>query len=170
MILAEDLQLLRRFQTAVAQAGIEIVDSYVSMTELSEYAADVPEKMQQMRLYPNLPPKGKPAWCFYPMSKRRNVDQNWFTLPFEKRRELMYAHGTTGRTFAGRILQLVTGSTGVDDFEWGVTLFGAHLDDLKKVVYVMRYDKASADYGEFGTFYTGVHDTVDVVLDQVGIG
>ena len=80
---------------------------------------------------------------------------NWFTLPFETRKELMHEHGTSGRKFAGRIVQLVTGSTGVDDYEWGVTLFGEHPDDLKAVVYTMRYDVASAIYGQFGTFYMG---------------
>ena len=112
--------------------------------------------MKQARLWPQLPPEGKAAWCFYPMSKRRWVGANWFTLPYEERKELMYEHGASGRTFAGRILQVVTGSTGVDDFEWGVTLFGVHPDDLKEVVYTMRYDKASAHYGEFGVFYTGL--------------
>ena len=77
-------------------------------------------------------------------------------------------HGTSGRKFAGRILQVVTGSTGIDDFEWGVTLFGQHPDDLKDVVYTMRYDRASARYGDFGTFYTGMVDELDVVLARVG--
>jgi peroxiredoxin len=72
----------------------------------------------------------------------------------------MHEHGTTGRTFAGRILQLITGSTGLDDFEWGVTLFGVHADDLKDVVYTMRYDRASAQFAEFGPFYTGYVTTL----------
>ena len=79
--------------------------------------------MRQARLYPQLPPEGKPAWCFYPMSKRRGAEQNWFTLPYDERKELMYEHGASGRKFAGRILQVITGSTGLDDYEWGVTLF-----------------------------------------------
>ncbi len=155
MALAPDLRTLRTFQTAVQAAGYEVVDSYVSLTEVSEYAQGVPEELRQARLHPQLPPEGKPAWCFYPMSKRRNVGANWFTLPYERRKELMYEHGASGRKFAGRILQVVTGSTGLDDFEWGVTLFGEHPDDLKEVVYTMRYDEASAEYGEFGPFYTG---------------
>ena len=80
---------------------------------------------------------------------------NWFTLPYDDRKELMYAHGASGRKFAGRVLQVVTGSTGIDDFEWGVTLFAVHPDDLKEVVYTMRFDEASALYAEFGPFYTG---------------
>ena len=81
----------------------------------------------------------------------------------------MHEHGASGRTFAGRVLQVVTGSTGVDDFEWGVTLFAQHPDDLKEVVYTMRYDKASAIYAEFGPFYTGIVDELEVVLEHLDI-
>jgi hydrogen peroxide-dependent heme synthase len=169
MVLSEDLWRLRRFQTAVVATGLQLVDSYLSLTELSEYAQGVPEEMRQARLHPRLPPEGKPAWCFYPMSKRRNVGANWFTLPYDDRKELMYEHGASGRKFAGRILQVVTGSTGLDDFEWGVTLFGVHPDDLKATVYTMRYDTASALYGEFGAFYTGMVAPLDEVLAEVGL-
>ena len=169
MVLSEDLWRLRRIQTAVAAAGLELVDSYVSLTELSEYAQGVPEEMRQARLYPQLPPDGKPAWCFYPMSKRRVVGANWYTLEYDERVELMHEHGASGRTFRGRILQLITGSTGLDDFEWGVTLFGVHPDDLKEVVYTMRYDRASALYGEFGAFYTGMVAPLPEVLDRIGV-
>ena len=169
MLLGEDLWRLRDAQTALAQTGLEIVDSYVSLTEISEYAEGIPEQMRNSRLYPELPPPDKPAFCFYPMSKRRNEQANWFTLPFEERLELMHEHGASGRTFAGRVLQVVTGSTGVDDFEWGVTLFAQHADDLKEVVYTMRYDKASAIYAEFGPFYTGIVDELEVVLEHLNI-
>ena len=169
MLLGEDLWRLRDAQTALAQTGLEIVDSYVSLTEISEYAEGIPEQMRNSRLYPELPPPEKPAFCFYPMSKRRNEQANWFTLPFEERLELMHEHGASGRTFAGRVLQVVTGSTGVDDFEWGVTLFAQHADDLKEVVYTMRYDKASAIYAEFGPFYTGIVDELEVVLEHLNI-
>lgn len=166
MVLSNDWVQLRSFQTAVAGSGLEIVDSYVSLTEISEYAAGVPEEMRQARLYPELPPEDKPAWCFYPMSKRRNPDQNWFTLPFEKRKELMYEHGASGRKFSGRVLQVITGSTGIDDYEWGVTLFCVHPDDLKDVVYTMRFDEASAEYAEFGPFYAGFVISIDEQLFQ----
>jgi chlorite dismutase len=169
MALGPDLWRLRGLQTDLAGAGLEVVDSYVSLTEISEYAQGVPEELKQARLWPQLPPEGKPAWCFYPMSKRRNVEQNWFTLPYDDRKELMYEHGASGRTFAGRVLQVVTGSTGLDDFEWGVTLFGQRPDDLKEVVYTMRYDRASAIYAEFGPFYAGMVADLAVVLDRVGI-
>ena len=167
MALGPDLWHLRGLQSKLQQAGLEVADSYVSMTETSEYAPDLPEEMKMPRLYPELPPEGKHAFCFYPMSKRREQQGNWYTLPYDTRRELMYEHGKSGRNFRGRILQVVTGSTGVDDFEWGVTLFGTHLDDLKEVVYTMRYDEASAIYGEFGTFYTGLLDEVEVVTEQI---
>ena len=167
MALHADLWELRNFQTDLTRAGLNIVDSYVSLTELSEYAAGLPEETKQARLYPELPPEGKPAWCFYPMSKRRNPDQNWYELPFERRRELMYEHGATGRTFAGRVLQLITGSTGIDDYEWGVTLFCEHPDDLKEVVYTMRYDVASARYAEFGPFYTGMVTPIKTLLHRL---
>ena len=146
-----------------------MVDSYVSLTELSEYNPDPPEELQQARLHPKLPPEGKPAFCFYPMSKRRGDEQNWFTMPYDERKELMYAHGMSGRKFSGRVLQVVTGSTGIDDFEWGVTLFAVHPDDLKEVVYTMRFDEASSLYAEFGPFYTGMVAPLAEVLAAVGL-
>ena len=155
MVLGPDLLVLRRFQTAIQLAGYEVVDSYVSLTEVSEYAKGIPEQMLNARLYPSLPPDGKTSFCFYPMSKKREAHANWFTLPFDERNELMHEHGTSGRKFAGRVIQVITGSTGLDDFEWGVTLFANKPDDLKEVVYTMRFDRASADYAIFGTFYVG---------------
>ena len=156
MGIGPNLWSLRELQTDLVATGLELVDSYVSLTELSEYAKGIPEEMQQMRLYPDLPPQDKAAWCFYPMSKKREGENNWFTLDYEARKEFMYEHGTSGRKFAGRIVQLITGSTGLDDYEWGVTLFGVHPDDLKEVVYTMRFDAASAIYADFGPFYTGM--------------
>ena len=76
----------------------------------------------------------------------------------------MREHGTSGRTFAGRVLQVITGSTGLDDYEWGVTLFAVHPDDLKEVVYTMRYDRASAIYAEFGPFYAGMVTPLEDLL------
>jgi peroxiredoxin len=169
MALGADWWELRRLQTALVAAGLELVDSYVSLTEISEYAQGLPEEMKQNRLWPQLPPEGKYAWCFYPMSKRRDVDQNWFALPYDDRKALMMEHGKSGRAFAGRVLQVVTGSTGLDDFEWGVTLFAVKPDDLKEVVYTMRYDEASTKYAEFGVFYTGMVAGLDEVLTQVGL-
>lgn len=170
MALSADVWALRALQTEVTAAGLDLADSYLSITEVSEYAAGLPEDMKSVRLYPQLPPEGKRAWCFYPMSKRRGEEHNWFTTPFDRRTELMHEHGTTGRTFAGRIVQLITGSTGLDDFEWGVTLFAQHLDDLKDVVYTMRFDEASAVFAEFGPFYTGLVAPAEEALDAIGVG
>jgi chlorite dismutase len=157
MAMHEDWRELRALQTGVQRAGLEVVDSYVSLTEVSEYAAGMPQEHLQARLYPDIPPRAvaMPAWCFYPMSKKREAHANWFTLPFDQRKEFMHEHGTSGRKFAGRVVQYITGSTGVDDFEWGVTLFAVTPDVLKEVVYTMRFDQASALYGDFGAFYTG---------------
>ena len=106
------------------------------------------------RLYPVLP-----EWeyfCFYPMSKRRVPSQNWYALEFEKRRELMLGHMRVGRTYAGKVRQLVTGSTGLDDWEWGVTLFAHDPYEIKAIVYEMRFDEVTHTYGEFGPFYNGL--------------
>ena len=165
MVLGHDLWDLRRFQSRIQATGLLIDDSYVSVTEVSEYAGATPEKILNDRLFPVLPPEGMKAFCFYPMSKRRGEKNNWYALAYEERERLMREHGKSGRTFKGRILQVVTGSTGLDDSEWGVTLFGVHVDDLKDCVYTMRFDEASTLYGEFGVFYTGLVGTVDEVLD-----
>ncbi len=165
MVLGEDLWTLRQFQSKIQAAGFLVAESYVSVTEVSEYAAGMPEQMLQDRLFPQLPPDGKRAFCFYPMSKRRDETNNWYALPYEDRERLMRQHGAIGREFKGRILQVITGSTGLDDWEWGVTLFGVHVDDLKECVYTMRYDEASTLYAEFGAFYTGLVGTLDEVLD-----
>ena len=165
MVLGEDLWDLRKFQSKIQAAGLKVAESYVSVTEVSEYAAGMPEKMINDRLFPVLPPDGMKAFCFYPMSKRRGEEHNWYSLPYEQREELMRQHGASGREFKGRVLQVVTGSTGLDDWEWGVTLFGVHIDDLKDCVYTMRFDEASTLYGEFGAFYTGLVGTVDEVLE-----
>jgi chlorite dismutase len=165
MVLGEDLWDLRRFQSKIQAAGLTISESYVSVTEVSEYAAGMPEAMLNARLYPVLPPSDMKAFCFYPMSKKRGEEKNWFALPYEERDALMREHGKSGRDFKGRVIQVVTGSTGLDDWEWGVTLFGVRPDDLKDCVYTMRFDEASTLYGEFGAFYTGLVGDLDEVLD-----
>lgn len=109
----------------------------------------------QTRLYPRVP-EGMRFVSFYPMSKRRARPDNWYTLAVEERSRLMREHGMTGRTFAGRIFQVITGSVGLDDWEWGVTLFAHDPLEFKRIVTEMRYDEASALYGEFGPFRTGI--------------
>jgi len=165
MVLGENLWDLRKFQSKIQAAGLVVSESYVSVTEVSEYALGMPEEMLNARLYPVLPPSDMKAFCFYPMSKRRGEENNWFALPYDQREQLMREHGKSGRDFKGRVLQVVTGSTGLDDWEWGVTLFAVRPDDLKDCVYTMRFDEASTLYGEFGPFYTGLVGDLDQVLD-----
>ena len=165
LALCRDAWVLRALQSDLSRAGLEVTDSYVSLTEVSEYAAGMPAEHLRNRLYPTLPPEGLRAFCFYPMSKRRGEARNWYELDYATREELMRGHGKVGREFRGRVLQLVTGATGLDDWEWGVTLFGRSHDDLKECVYTMRFDEASARFGEFGPFYAGVVATLDEVLD-----
>ena len=169
MVVGPDLVALRRAQSAVVHPGLELSASYVSLTEVSEYARGIPAERLDPRLHPTLPPSGKRAICFYPMSKRRDGEDNWYRLDYERREALMREHGVTGRKFTGRVLQLVTGSTGIDDFEWGVTLFATAPDDLKQCVYKMRFDEVSARYAEFGPFYTGVVAPVEEVLSLCGV-
>jgi peroxiredoxin len=170
--------------------------SYLSMTESSEYtttreqyAADTlkgekglvegtPEFEAALkefddrmahylkhRLYPVLP--DWPVICFYPMSKRRSGADNWYSLDFEARRTLMGGHARVGRTYSGRILQLITGSTGLDEHEWGVTLLAKDTIDVKAIVYEMRFDEVSARFGEFGDFYIGLQLPLDVLFERV---
>jgi chlorite dismutase len=193
--LGPDLARLQRFQQELQAAPLEPVWSYVSLTELSEYGAtedderarlaaeesltgDAAEERMRVwreriehyrenRLHPNLPMKQ--CCCFYPMSKRRMPDANWFELPFDARKALMAGHARIGRTFAGRVLQLITGSTGLDDWEWGVTLLADDLDALKEIVYEMRFDEVSARFAEFGPFFTGLVQPIEEACARVGL-
>jgi hydrogen peroxide-dependent heme synthase len=165
MALGPDVARLQAFQHELAAAPLVLEWSYVSLTERSEYTDD--EERARARLYPRLPRKR--AICFYPMSKRRAPDANWYELPFEQRKQLMGGHARVGRAYAGRVLQLITGSTGLDDWEWGVTLLADDPAALKEIVYEMRFDEVSARYAEFGPFVTGlVLDPVDA-LQRVGM-
>ncbi|MBT2683275.1 hydrogen peroxide-dependent heme synthase [Bacillus sp. ISL-37] len=131
--------------------------SYVSVVELSNYlpAGEDPYQNPQIlaRLYPELP-KAKHV-CFYPMDKRRQGEDNWYMLPMDDRRNMMRSHGMIGRQYAGKVKQIITGSVGFDDYEWGVTLFADDVLQFKKLVYEMRFDEVSARYGEFGSFFVG---------------
>ncbi|WP_163527493.1 hydrogen peroxide-dependent heme synthase [Halobacillus ihumii] len=129
--------------------------SYVSVVELSDYMGEVDEEDPNIkaRLNPILP-----KWnhiCFYPMDKRRQGNDNWYVLEKDDRAKLMYAHGMTGRQYAGKIRQIITGSIGLDDWEWGVTLFAHDVLQFKKLVYDMRFDEVTSRYGDFGSFYIG---------------
>lgn len=172
----------RELETVFPPGTLQPVYSYLSVTELPEYvttdddlrrmlqygekkltpgtpdfeAAFIVAKQRNdeylhYRLYPELP-----DWeimCFYPMSKKRDQADNWYMQSLEARKELMKGHARTGRKFAGRISQLITGSTGLDDWEWGVTLMAHQLDAVKEIVYEMRFDEVSARFGDFGPFY-----------------
>ncbi len=94
--------------------------------------------------------------CFYPMNRRRGEQKNWYTLPMEERARQLEEHGRVGRRYAGAVRQVITGSIGFDDWEWGVDLFGDDPLVFKKLIYEMRFDEVSAVYAEFGTFYVGV--------------
>jgi len=171
--------------------------SFYSITEVSEYVPGVEEygrilrdregvdpesnaykakvtayadrlgPMNQQRLYPDFP--DWPCVCFYPMSKMREGEQNWYTLPAEKRSELMSHHGKSGMRFAGRVSQLITASTGLDDWEWGVTLWARNPVYLKDIVYTMRFDESSARYALFGPFYFGYILKPAELLDAVRV-
>ena len=162
-----------------AVSPLEPAYSFLSLTEVSEYleseddirtrlqaqgVEDLEERVaralervagqREDRLHPVLPRKA--VLAFYPMSKARDPGANWYKLPFDQRRELMHGHGKVGRRYTGRVLQLVTGSTGLDDFEWGVTLLADDLSAIKDVVYDMRFDEVTASYGRFGPFLVGL--------------
>lgn len=173
--------------------ALEPTYSFVSMSELSEYLptkeqyaeklrrggedpgsggfiakVNAYEKRLPMMLAHRLSPEFPewPAMCFYPMNKARNVGANWFLLPFSERSELMAEHAQSGMAFGGRVTQLVTASVGLDDWEWGVTLWAKNPQYLKEIVYTMRFDQASARYGQFGPFYTGYLATPNKILEH----
>ena len=132
-------------------------DEYRKIIE-EHAAAERASPHVKLRLYPQVPEEMRYV-SFYPMTKRRVHPDNWYTLPVEERNRLMREHGYTGRNFANRIYQVITGSVGLDDWEWGVTLFARDALDIKRIVTDMRYDEASSRYGEFGSFYTGIRIT-----------
>jgi hydrogen peroxide-dependent heme synthase len=196
MALGPDLARLAAFEQDLRGAPLTAAWSYVSLTEQSEYAATegderarlaaeegltdpavVAERLdawreritryREQRIHPRLP--AKRAICFYPMSKRRVADDNWFALDFDTRKRLMAGHARVGRTYAGRVLQLITGSTGLDDWEWGVTLLADDPGALKDIVYEMRFDEVSARYADFGPFYTGLVLEPAEALRRVGL-
>ena len=148
-------------------------DSYMSVVELSRYRPEKdgvnPETLPetQARLKPKLE-----KWeyvSFYPMSRKRSDEDNWYTLPFSDRGQLLYEHSKTGRKYTGEVKQIITGSTGLDEWEWGVTLFAHDFLQLKKIVYEMRYDTATARYGEFGDFFVGKTLTFDSFKELLDI-
>ena len=180
-------QMHRDLEACFAPGTLLLVFSYLSVTELSEYMPTEEESRQMLiqqekllpdseafktrmaestkrrseyehyRLYPELP--DWEVMGFYPMSKRRNAADNWYSLDFDTRKRLMGGHARVGRKFAGRVSQLISGSTGLDGWEWGVTLMAHQVDALKEIVYEMRFDEVTARYGEFGPFYINLRLT-----------
>ena len=128
-------------------------------THMAKYSND--------KLYPNLP--DWPVFCFYSMAKRRGETFNWYALPFDERKRLMAEHGKVGRQWTGKIRQLITGSVGLDDSEWGVSLFANNSYDIKGIVYQMRYDEVSVKYAEFGDFYIGLQLPLDQLFRRIGL-
>ena len=160
------------YTTTREQYSAETLIGEKGMTEGSaEFEAGLVEFDERMahylkhRLYPVLP--GWPVICFYPMSKRRSGEDNWYSLGYEERRKLMAGHARVGRKYSGKILQLITGSTGLDEFEWGVTLLAKDTFDIKAIVYEMRFDEVSARFAEFGDFYIGLQLPLDVLFRRI---
>lgn len=145
------------FYHATAEAANQFAPGSKEFQEAidEQIAAERATPHLRYRLYPEVP-AGMKYVSFYPMSKRRAHGDNWYTLPVAERNRLMREHGLTGRRYAGKIYQVITGSVGLDDWEWAVTLFAHDLLDIKRIVTEMRYDEASSRYGEFGSFYTGI--------------
>ena len=138
---------------ALARGGVAGDDMYrTAMAARVEQERASPHV--QRRLFPQQP-ADMPYVCFYPMSKRRAVGQNWYALSLEERSRLMMTHGATGRGYAGRVSQVISGAIGLDAWEWGVTLFAGDPLQFKKIVTDMRFDEVSAEYAEFGDFYVG---------------
>ena len=141
-------------------------ESAVYKTKVTQYASRL-EPMNRQRLTPQFP--DWPCLCFYPMSKMREGDQNWYLLPFETRADLMAQHGKSGMKFAGKVSQVITASTGLDDWEWGVTLWAKNPSYLKDIVYTMRFDESSAKYALFGPFYFGYVLAPEHLLKSIGL-
>jgi chlorite dismutase len=139
-------------------------ETSIYKTKLTSYAERL-VPMNRHRLYPEFP--NWPCLCFYPMSKMRTADQNWYLLPFETRSELMSHHGRSGMKFAGRVTQVITASTGLDNWEWGVTLWARNPSYLKDIVYTMRFDESSAKYALFGDFYFGYILPPDELMESI---
>ncbi len=137
---------------ALADRGVE-PHSEEWKKSIQETIARQKEAMKP-RLFPSIPPNRYA--CFYPMDRKRGEDKNWYSLPMEERQRQMNEHGLVGRRYAGEVKQIITGSIGFDDWEWGVDLFADDPLVFKKLIYEMRFDHVSAVYALFGSFYVGL--------------
>jgi len=137
-----------------------------------EWTRAVEETMERQRqamrprLYPKIPDSH--YLCFYPMDRKRGENKNWYTLPIEERQRQMEEHGMVGRRYAGKVQQIITGSIGFDDWEWGVDLFASDPLIFKKLIYEMRFDEVSAVYAAFGQFFVGVRCPVAKLDEWMG--
>jgi chlorite dismutase/heme-degrading monooxygenase HmoA len=158
--------LERQFELTEFAGFTERTDSFVSVTEASGYSEQAREYFEgdtdgdsglasyiQTRLKPTIP--DATHVCFYPMDKRRDPGQNWYDLPFDERARHMDAHGEIGRDYGGQVVQMITGAIALDDWEWGVTLWGDDLTDMKSLLYEMRFDPSTSKYADFGPFTVG---------------
>ncbi len=139
-----------------------------------EWTREVEETMERQRqaMHPRLYPKIPDSryLCFYPMDRKRGESLNWYTLPIEERQRQMEEHGMVGRRYAGKVQQIITGSIGFDDWEWGVDLFAPEPLVFKKLIYEMRFDQVSAVYAAFGQFFVGVRLPLAAMGEWLGSG
>jgi len=147
--------------------------SYFSVVELSKYLArgltgEAMKNALRPRLEPQMPDRD--YVCFYPMNKKREGQDNWYMLSQDERRELMKGHGMIGHKYHDEVIQIITGSQGLDDWEWGVTLFSNDVLGFKKLIYEMRFDEASARYAEFGPFFIGRRMTAETFIQRLSEG
>lgn len=168
--ISEYVPTAEQYGQTLIREGVD-PDSDIYRTKVRTYEQRL-VPMNKQRLLPEFP--DWPCLCFYPMSKTRVPGANWYAQPFSRRAEMMSQHGRSGMKFAGKIVQVITSSTGLDDWEWGVTLWGKNPSYLKDIVYTMRFDESSADYGMFGDFYFGyrlpaAELVAELKLDRQGV-
>lgn len=187
-------RLKHEIRSSILGPALRLNYSFVSITEVSEYVPTLEQYgerlklegtdpaspafaaklkayedrevvMRKQRLFPEFP--DWPILCFYPMNKIRDPHANWYQQPYSKRMEMMSEHGRSGMMFAGKVTQVITASTGYDDYEWGVTLWGRAPEFIKEIVYTMRFDEASARYAEFGPFYISYIKPPEEIVEQL---
>jgi len=160
---SEYVPTIEQYAEKLKREGLDSSDPAYE-AKVNAYEQRLPA-MNKQRLYPDFPEL--PVISFYPMNKIRHPLANWYMEPFSRRSALMAEHATTGIRFAGRVSQLITASTGFDDWEWGVTLWSRAPEHIKEIVYTMRFDRASARYAEFGPFYIGYVTPAEDVVEHL---
>ncbi len=163
--ISEYVPTVQQYAAKLVEEG-EVEGSEAHQAKVNAYQRREPI-MRRQRLTPDFPTW--PATCFYPMNKKRVCGENWFTLPFAERSRMMSEHAKSGMSFAGKVSQLITVGVGLDDWEWGVTLWAVNPQFLTKIVYQMRFDEASARYAEFGPFYASYVMPAGALLEHLRI-